>query len=464
MTPSQEKWLMVVAPVLLAVVAGGALVGVIRVRATDTGGAGAGVNENAKAMPVQVMVLGELPPPTISDTYRGVVVASKESELAFRRGGRVQEIEVKEGTIVRQGDRLATLNTADVEAAMDAARSQIAEANALLQELIAGPRKQTIEAAQAEVRRLESAVELAAATAKRLQSLVDVNAASYQQWDDANSALQQQTAELAASRERLSELHEGTRAEQVTAQRSRVNRLEAELRSLEVNLADSRIVAPFDGVIARRYLDEGAIVGPDTRALRLLQVDPLEARFGVSPSDAASLHPGQAVVLTSGQEKFVASVARIEPEVDLVTRTQGLFVTIGSAPLPDDQSPASPARLIPGQTVSLALASAEPANLGTRSQRGTAATAGKAESASGLAGQLWVPLGALSRADRGLWSLYVVVQTEAGDFEIERREAQVLAVDAELAQVGGALIRAGDRVVSGALHRVTPGMKVEPIR
>jgi cold shock CspA family protein len=189
----------------------------------------------------------------------------------------------------------------------------------------------------------------------------------------------------------------------------------------------------------------------------LLQVDPLEARFGVSPADAALLAPDRPVVLTCGQEKFVATVSRIEPEVDLVTRTQGLFVSITPDAARHQVGASAVAangvcKLVPGQTVSISLSSASASESETGGQ------------SNELSDQLWVPLGALSRADRGLWSLFAIVQTDAGDFEIERREVQVLAIEAELARVGGALVRPGDRVVSGALHRVTPGMKVEPIR
>jgi len=455
MTPNQEKWVMVVAPVVLTLAVGGVLTGVMHVRATDSrSDVAPEIGEVARPLPVEVVVLGELAAPQVSDTYRGVIVASKEAELAFRRGGRVATIDVKEGAVVLQGDVLATLDAADIQADIDLARSQIAAAEAMLGELIAGPRTQTIEAAQSEVRRLQATVELAMATAKRQQALIEVNASSYQQLDDAQSALDQQTAALAGAQQRLSELREGTRHEQLAAQRSRVDGLKAQLRSLEVNLSDSRIVAPFGGVIARRYLDEGAIVGPESRALRLLQIDPLEARFGVSPADAAALVLDQPLVLTLGQEKMVATVSRIEPEVDLVTRTQGLFVSIG----PDSlrHSAAGTAvdngrcrAIVPGQTVSLCMSS-------TSSKPGNRSDV--------TVDPLWVPLGALSRAGRGLWSLFAVVETESGGFVIERREVQVLAIEAELARVGGALVSAGDRVIAGALHRVTPGMKVEPIR
>jgi HlyD family secretion protein len=445
MTRLQEKFLMFVSPILMAGLVGGATIGVMRARAAEAESESVRAATVVGPLPVAVIELGRLAAPQLSDTYRGVVVASKESELAFRRGGRVEAIEVKEGESVRKGDVLATLDAADIRAQIAVATSRIAEAEAMLAELVAGPRKQTIEAAEADVRRLQATADLARTTALRHKTLVEVNASSYQQFDDAKSAYAQASAALAAADQQLSELREGTRKEQIDAQSSRVASMRAQLDSLRIDLTDSRIVAPFDGVIARRYLDEGAVVNPQSRALRLLQIDPLEARFGVSPIDAASIRTGQEVTLTVGQQPIPATVSRVEPEVDLATRTQGLFVTIVSS-----------SGVVPGQTVSLAL----------RASAADSAAESGGDQALGGDTELWVPLTALSRADRGLWSLFVVIpQSAAGDdgFVVERREVQVLAVEAELARVEGALVVAGDRVVSGALHRVTPGMKVEPI-
>lgn len=468
MTRLQEKFLMFISPFLMAGLVGGVTTGVMRARAAEAESESARATTVVGPLPVAVIELGRLAAPQVSDTYRGVVVASKESELAFRRGGRVEAIEVKEGGIVRKGDVLATLDAADIRAQIAVATSRIAEAQAMLAELVAGPRTQTIQAAEADVRRLQATADLARTTALRQKTLVEVNASSYQQFDDAKSAYAQALAALAAAEQQLSELREGTRKEQVDAQSSRVASMRAQLDSLRIDLSDSRIVAPFDGVIARRYLDEGAVVNPQSRALRLLQIDPLEARFGVSPIDAASLRPGQEVTLTVGQQSIPGTVSRVEPEVDLATRTQGLFVTIVSS-----------SGVVPGQTVSLAL----------RASVAISASPGGRGQTLGRDSELWVPLTALSRADRGLWSLFVVVpdsasgdgqpDSAAGDgqpdstiedgqadnhgFVVERREVQVLAVEGELARVKGSRVVAGDRVVSGALHRVTPGMKVEPI-
>jgi len=97
MTRYQEKWLVLLSPLVLALVVGALIVGVLRARAEDSrrwGSAALTGRDSSAGLPVSVISLGELAVPQVNDRYRGVVIASKEAELSFRRGGRVESIEV----------------------------------------------------------------------------------------------------------------------------------------------------------------------------------------------------------------------------------------------------------------------------------------------------------------------------------------------------------------------------------
>lgn len=377
-------------------------------------------------LPVETFVLGEIKPPSQMDWYRGLVVPSKEADLGFRRGGRIEQIHVEEGDRVQRGAVLATLDSSDVRSQLLATKSQIREAEALLAELVAGPRPQTISAARSEVKRLAAITALSRVTADRLKNLLQSNASSVQQFDEASYSVEQSEAEWEAATQRLNELVEGTREEQIAAQNARVEVLRSQLTTLEVDLNDTRIVASFDGIIARRHVDEGTITQPQSVVLRLIQCDPLEARFGVAPVDAQTLTRGSSVSVTVGEKTIEAIVARVEPELDLASRTQGVYVTLAGG---------CDAGVVPGQTASLAV------------QR-------EAESA------MWVPIGSLSRAARGLWSVYALVDVGHGIGMIERRDVQVIETDTEVAKIVGSMVKPGDRLVAGGINRITPGMKV----
>jgi RND family efflux transporter MFP subunit len=396
-----------------------------------------------RPLPVSVARLGTITPPRPTEEYRGTLVASKSSELAFRRAGRIARIAVREGDHVERAMVLAELDAGDVRAAIEANAAQQREAEASLAELIAGPRSQTIAAAAAEVDRLAARAKLAAVTAEREQRLYQANGSNLQARDEAIYGSREAEAALQAARQQLAELRAGTRSERIDAQRARLEALRAEGQRLREDLRDSRIEAPYSGVVARRRLDEGTVVTVSQPVLRILQVDPLEARFGVAAEDARRLRVGQQVGLSVAGRDFTAAVDRIAPELDAATRTQDVFVRIE----PETLSAAVAHEIVPGRTVSLSITPA-----------GAAADG------------YWMPLEGLSRSTRGLWSVFVLRQPDTSTDEspaeagwvVERRDVQVLETTGTYARIEGTALENGLPVVIEALHRLVPGMRVEP--
>jgi RND family efflux transporter MFP subunit len=391
---------------------------------------------NGRALPVRVLRLGGLTTPDRADRYRGTIEPSKSADLSFRRGGRLAAIHVREGDKVKLGQLLANLETNDVQATIRGIESRVKEAEAVLAEQEAGPRQESIKAAKAILKERESALNLAKLTLDRELRLLKSEASSRQSYDEAQTAWDRTSADVEAAREQLNELLAGTRAEQINAQKARIDALKAQLDDLRVQLDDCQLIAPFSGVVSIRYVDEGIIASPERPVLKLLQVDPLEARFGVSPKDAAQFRVGQQVMLSATGVKTRATISRIEPELDQATRTQGLIVSIDQNL---ENSASSTAGLIPGQTVSLAFD----------------------ESASD--DSIWVPVQSLSRSVRGLWSVYKLSASKDDQWTVERHIVQVVEVDDQLCQIKGGTIQTGDLVVSEGLHRLTPGMVVEPM-
>lgn len=394
------------------------------------------VSEQNRPLPVSVVRLGEISPPVRSDDYRGTLQPSREAELAFRRSGKIAEILVEEGAQVSQGQLLARLDSADIAAVVEATRSRIVEAESVLSELINGPREQTIAAAQAEVEQLEATVELAKITAARERELQASKASSAQSYDNARFNTLQQLAALEAAKQRLDELKTGTRPEQLAAQKARLATLQAELKGFQVDLSDSQILAPFDGVISKRYVDEGIIAGPEKLVLRLIKIDPMEARFGLAPEDVSGLEGGQVLQMMVGQVQIQGTISNIEPEVDMATRTQAVLVSINNNA--DQQNQRS---IVVGRTISLSLPRSQ-----TQDEN-----------------SYWVPITALTRSTRGLWSVLALTPEDGQPFRLERRDVQVRETDTQLARISGGMIQRGEQIVSDGLHRVTTGMQVEPV-
>ena len=380
------------------------------------------------ATPAAYLTVGDVRPPLITAKFRGDVRPRNRSSLAFRRGGRVQSIMVREGEFAVAGQLLAVLDTADLEARSDAATARRDAAAAALDEATAGPRAERIEAAAAEVASLTAQQKSAENRLRRQRRLIQSDAGSVQQTEDAAFEVRRLNADRDRASAILRELQNGTRREQVAAARANLAVAEADRQSIVVDLRDSQILAPFDCVIAARMIDEGTVVIPGTPVLDVFQRPPMEARFRLTPAIAETLSLDDVVsVETTPGSIANATVVRIHPTIDRVSRTRTVDVQFQTD-----------VAVVPGQSVQY-----------VHRQSGGRHTH-PSES-------IWLPTTALVRGSRGVWSVYVIE-----DDVLRRVAVQTGVTDGETTAVTGA-IPIGGRVVASGTHRLAPGMTVRPV-
>ena len=115
----------------------------------------------------------------------------------------------------------------------------------------------------------------------------------------------------------------------------RSRRREANVAQLQALVAYSNILAPFDGVVTRRYADTGALVqagtvqsgtGSNSDSMPLVsfaQLNILRLEFPVPEEDVPYVHVGDVVQVTVSAmgKTFAGKVARFADKVDMSTRT-----------------------------------------------------------------------------------------------------------------------------------------------
>ncbi|MEM6980743.1 MAG: HlyD family efflux transporter periplasmic adaptor subunit, partial [Planctomycetota bacterium] len=374
-----------------------------------------------KRVVVSVTEAGSVAAPELFTRYRGDVRARRSSDLALRRSGRLTEINVHEGDVVSQGEVLAELQTDDLDAEAALADAAIRSAEAALEEAVAGPRYQTLRAAAAKVRQLEAQADSARQRLERQETLQRRGAGSDQAFDDAKFEFDRLQAAVNEATSTLDELQEGTRSEQIDAARALFAAAKARRQQIDVDRDDSRIIAPDDAIIARRWVDEGVIVSPNQTVLSIIEVPPLEARVDLPADVASTLQRGQTLPLDVGGRTFESTVIRLQPSVDPVLRTRTIDVRFD--PSPDRENLVSDAAMI-GQTASLRL----PFNAlnAYQQSRGTQPTGNS---------PFWIPSASLARGVRGLWSVYVAAPDDEASLmnlsdgvpaTIQRRDVRVL--------------------------------------
>ncbi len=375
-------------------------------------------------IPVTTLAVSNLDGYELERVYTGQIEARQSSVLSLERAGVLIRLLVDEGARVDAGDLLAEIDTSLLLAELRALQAERARARAVLEEMLAGPRLESVEAARARVRELDAQLSLAETQRERQRLMLDSERLGRQAFDEARFSADASLARRDAAAQQLLELENGERPERIAGQRALVAQLDATIEALRINLAKSQLRAPFSGSIAARLLDEGAVLAAGQPVLRLVEDTALQVRVGLPLRAAGELEAGQPRAIRIGARRFEATVSGVLPELDPETRT-----VIALLALPEE----AVGTVFVGALAEIALRE-------RRAEPGA-----------------WIPLGALVRGRQSLWAAYAV-RADEDALRTERRALEVLHTDGERAFVRG--LQTGDRIVADGLQRLAAGMRV----
>ncbi len=229
------------------------------------GGGRKGLSFAADVMPVESKKV------TYLVTEPGTIEAFERVQVTARVAGAVDRVGFAEGQDVKKGDTLVVIDSERFRVAVSSAKAALEKADA------------SVKDAEAQVARREGATE------KNPGLITGEELATYK-----------------------------TKA--ATARADRQVAAEA-LRTTQLNLRDSSVRAPIDGVIQTRTIETGQYVPAGYVMATLLRRDPLLLRFQVEPGDAPRLKPGLTVTFTMREtpRQFSAVITLVSGAADPVT-------------------------------------------------------------------------------------------------------------------------------------------------
>ena len=257
---------------------------------------------------------------------------------------RVEEVMVREGDLVVGGDArptvLVQLHRQAIEIELEAAQIELDLRSAAMAELKATIPTQ-IEAAEAELARLEAQLEYTKQVYQRVQGLG--SSMSEQEVEESVSLFNAATQSYNAAKAELARLT-ATREVRLLIATRNLERQKAELKRTEDLLSRYTVLAPFEGYVTRKMVERGNWVTKGTPLVEIIQLDPIELRIEVPQEYSVSLQqsfdsaggdepPLQAEIrIDSLQETLQGTVTRIIPDADPVTRTVPVIIRIPNAP------------------------------------------------------------------------------------------------------------------------------------
>jgi len=248
----------------------------------------------------------------------------REVTLGFRVPGKLSKLLYDEGDKVNAGDVMAKLDDEPYRNQLASAQAQVDSLRARLKLRETGNRPEEIAQARSLVREREATASNAERLFKRAGELLADKGVSTQERDNAEANHKEAQARLKSARDNLALLEAGFRTEDVSQAKADLAQTEAALATANLQLSDTVLTAPSDGVILTRAQEAGAILQSGSSVFTLSLVNPVWVRAYIHEPDLGHIHPGMKVEIRTDShagKSYRGQIGYISPRAEFTPKT-----------------------------------------------------------------------------------------------------------------------------------------------
>ena len=314
---------------------------------------------------------------SIERDYLGQVTAKQHTSLSFEYSGKVSNVLVDNGDIVIKGQLLAQQ---DIQ--------------------LLGYKTAEL---QAQIAQSQAQITLNKANLSRIKILINDGYSSKQSLDELNAENQ--------------------------ILKAQIDGLNARIQTLEYQREKSALVAPFDGVITKRFISNGEVITPNMPGFRIIESENMEVSVGIPSKIARNLMLDQTIKIKVGEQIKQAKLIAIGHQIDAINRTVQLRLKMLEKP---DNT-----KNFNGQLVRITI-----------------------DEKIEVAG-FWIPINALTDGVRGQWQIFIVStpKDSKGNYLLQTATVKVLHANEHSVYVNGLTINQ-HQIVAQGVHRYVAGQVV----
>ncbi len=213
--------------------------------------------------------------------------------------GYVAELHIDDNQAVKQGDIIAVIDDRDYQAKLEFTQAQVIEAQAHIQKIRATKNTQhaNIASADAQVSVVEAKRQQINQDLQRFNALIERGSAPRQTLDKIQAESKQAFAELRGSQAAVSAQQKQLTSfdSEIAEAEARVKQAQAQVSLAKIDLENTKIRAPFDGVIGHRGVQLGAFVQAGTNLAYLLETQKIWAEANFKETQIENMKIGQPV-------------------------------------------------------------------------------------------------------------------------------------------------------------------------
>ena len=226
----------------------------------------------------------------------GTTAPRERAKLGAKVDGTISEITVEEGDAIQKGQLLIALDPVDFQLEIERAAA-------------------ALKAAEAELNQTQEDYELKSLDWKRIASLYERRVIAKHRYDVMKASFHMAGASVAEAR-------------------AQVTQMQADLALAEKRYADSRVLAPFDGVVTKKMLHVGeisSVYGYNWEALEVMDLSHIKIECDIAEKWRTFIAPEMTTLITIDafpNEEFSGTITTITPLVDPQQRTFKVKIVI----------------------------------------------------------------------------------------------------------------------------------------
>ncbi|MDN5104454.1 HlyD family efflux transporter periplasmic adaptor subunit [Aliarcobacter butzleri] len=249
-------------------------------------------------------------------------IDTRTVNVGFRFLGKIENITKDEGEIVKKDEILVKLDTASLEKSLEELNEKIFASKLELSKLQTGYRQEEILEAKAAMEEAIENLNKTKDTYNRQANLFKTKSTSEENFTISQLNYKQALATLDKAKALYELRKNGYRDEDIRIQESNLKSLEIQAEKLKIDLNDSVIKAPVDGVILTRFKEIGAITNAGESILEIAKTDEFWVRAYIDEKNLGNIKPGlkMSIQTDSRSENYEGVIGFISPVAEFTPK------------------------------------------------------------------------------------------------------------------------------------------------
>ena len=243
--------------------------------------------------------------------------------VSSKVNGEIKKILYDEGQFVNEGDTVMLIDHETLQLQLDQAEAGVESAEAQLNLLKNGARKEDITQAEEAVKQAQVNYDLAEKDKVRMENLNQSNSISQNQYDNALAKFELTRAQLKSSKENLIKLKNFARPEEKQQAEANLNKQIAAAKLLKKSINDSYVQSPINGVIVDKFFEKGETVTQMSSLFKVSDLRTVDLIIYISEEELGKVKLGQEAVVSVDaypDKNYTGKVIYISPEAEFTPK------------------------------------------------------------------------------------------------------------------------------------------------